>query len=116
MVSRFQRTPFAGWWWTVDRPLLAALLALMLTGILLSLAASPPVASRLGLDSFYFVSRHVLYLAPALAVMIGTSLLPLRHIRRIALIVFVASLVLIAATLQFGADVKGARRWIALLG
>src|SRR5262247_585216 len=116
MVSRVERTPFAAWWWTVDRLLLAALLALMLSGIVLSLAASPPVASRLGLEPFYFVSRHVFYLIPALAVLLATSFLPPRHIRRLALIVFVVSLLLIAATLQFGAEVKGARRWIVLAG
>ena len=49
MVSRVERTPFAAWWWTVDRPTLAAMLGLMLAGIVLSLAASPPVAARLGL-------------------------------------------------------------------
>jgi cell division protein FtsW len=116
MVSRLERTPFAAWWWTIDRLLLAALLALMLAGIVLSLAASPPVASRLGLEPFYFVSRHVLYLIPALAVLLATSFLPPRHIRRLALIVFVLSLLLIAATLHFGAEVKGARRWIVLAG
>ena len=91
MVSRLERTPFAAWWWTVDRLLLAALLALMLGGIVLSLAASPPVAARLGLEPFYFVNRHVLYLIPALAVLLATSFLPPRHIRRLALIVFVVS-------------------------
>jgi cell division protein FtsW len=116
MVSRLERTPFAAWWWTVDRSLLAALLALMLGGIILSLAASPPVASRLGLEPFYFVNRHVLYLVPALAVLLATSFLPPRQIRRLALVVFVLSLTLIAATLHFGAEVKGARRWIVLLG
>ena len=116
MVSRLERTPFAAWWWTIDRLLLAALLALMLGGIVLSLAASPPVASRLGLEPFFFVSRHVLYLIPALAVMLTTSFLPPRYIRRLALFVFVLSLLLVAATLQFGAEVKGARRWIVLLG
>jgi cell division protein FtsW len=116
MVSRLERTPFAAWWWTVDRLLLAALFALMLGGIVLSLAASPPVASRLGLEPFYFVSRHVLYLIPALAVMLITSFLPPRYIRRLALFVFVLSILLVAATLQFGAEVKGARRWIVLLG
>jgi cell division protein FtsW len=116
MVSRLERTPFAAWWWTVDRLLLAALLALMLGGIILSLAASPPVAARLGLEPFYFVNRHVLYLIPALAVLIGISFLPPRHIRRLALVVFVVSILLIAATLHFGAEVKGARRWIVLLG
>ena len=116
MVSRLERTRFAAWWWTVDRLLLAALLALMLAGIILSLAASPPVASRLGLDPFYFVNRHVLYLIPALAVMLATSFLPPRHIRRLAVIVFIVSLLLVAATLHYGAEVKGARRWIVLLG
>ena len=89
MVSRTERTPFADWWWTVDRLLLAALLALMLGGIVLSLAASPPVAARLGLEPFHFVNRHVLYLVPALAVLLATSFLPPRHIRRLALVVFV---------------------------
>jgi cell division protein FtsW len=116
MVSRLERTPFAAWWWTVDRLLLAAFLALMLGGIILSLAASPPVAARLGLDPFYFVGRHVFFLIPALAVLLGTSFLPPRYIRRLALVVFVVSLALIAATLHFGAEVKGARRWIVLLG
>src|SRR5262249_11309560 len=116
MVSRLERTAFASWWWTVDRSLLAALLTLMLAGVVLSLAASPPVASRLGLEPFYFVSRHVLYLIPALIVLIATSFLPPRHIRRLALLVFVLSLLLIAATLHYGAEVKGARRWIVLFG
>jgi cell division protein FtsW len=116
MVSRLERTHFAAWWWTVDRLLLAALLALVLGGILLSLAASPPVASRLGLDPFYFVSRHMLYVPPTIAIMLATSFLPPRHIRRLALVVFVLSIVLVAASLQFGTEVKGARRWLVLFG
>jgi cell division protein FtsW len=116
MVSRTERTPFASWWWTVDRFMLAALLALMLAGIILSLAASPPVAARLGLEPFYFVNRHVLYLIPAITVMLVTSFLPARHIRRVALAVFIVSVALVAATLVYGAEVKGARRWIVILG
>jgi cell division protein FtsW len=116
MVSRLERTYFAAWWWTVDRLLLASLLALMLAGILLSLAASPPVASRLGLDAFYFVGRHILYLIPAIVVLLATSFLPPRHVRRLALGVFLISLLLVAASLHFGAEVKGARRWLVIFG
>src|SRR5258708_2790251 len=116
MVSRIDRTPFAAWWWTVDRLMLAALIVLMLGGIVLSLAASPPVAARLGLEPFYFVTRHVLFLMPALMLLLATSLLSARNIRRVALVVFVVSLLLIVATLMFGAEVKGARRWIVILG
>jgi len=116
MVSRAERTPFTAWWWTVDRLMLAALLALMLGGIVLSLAASPPVAARLGLEPFYFVNRHILYLVPAIVVLLATSFLPPQYIRRVALVVFIVSLVLVAATLVYGAEVKGARRWIVMLG
>jgi cell division protein FtsW len=116
MISRVERTPFGEWWWTVDRLLLAALGGLMLAGIVLSLAASPPVAARIGLDPFHFVNRHVLFLLPAIVVLVATSFLPSRQIRRLALAVFVVSIALVAATLMFGAEVKGARRWIVLLG
>ena len=59
MISRAERTTFGEWWWTVDRLLLSALFGLMLAGIVLSLAASPAVAHRIGLDTFHFVNRQV---------------------------------------------------------
>ncbi len=116
MVSRASRTPFASWWWTVDRLMLAAVITVMLAGIVSSLAASPPVAARLGLDPFYFVHRHILYLLPALAVMIGVSFMSPRQIRRTALVVFAVSFAMVVATLYFGAEVKGARRWLIIAG
>ena len=38
MVSRAERSPFADWWWTVDRWLLTGLGALMVLGIVLTMA------------------------------------------------------------------------------
>ena len=116
MVSRKVRTPFGDWWWTVDKPILIALLALMLGGIILSLAASPPVAGRLNLDPFHFVNRHIFFLVPTVAVLLITSFLAPRQLRRVALVVFLVSLVLVAATPFFGAEIKGARRWLVILG
>ena len=116
MLSREQRNPISDWWWTVDRLQLAAILALILGGIILSLAASPPVATRIGLDPFHFFNRHVLFLLPSFIVLIGVSFLSPRQIRRTALIVFVVSIALIVATLLFGPEVKGSRRWITLIG
>lgn len=116
MISREQRTPISEWWWTVDRLLLAAVMTLMLGGVILSLAASPGVAARIGLDPFHFFNRHVVFLIPSICVMIGVSFLSPRQIRRSALIVFGISIVLIVATLLFGPEVKGAKRWITILG
>lgn len=116
MVSRVTRSPFASWWWTVDRLMLAAVITLMLGGIVLSLAASPPVATRLGLDPFYFVSRHIMYLIPAAGLMVGVSFLSPRQIRRSALVVFAISYVMVIMTQFYGAEVKGAHRWIIIAG
>jgi len=116
MYARDRSTPLSHWWWTVDRLLLAALTALILGGIILSLAASPPVATRIGLDPFHFFNRHVMFILPAFLVMIGISFLSPRQVRRSALIMFAVSVMLLAATLAFGAEVKGSRRWISILG
>jgi len=116
MGSRVQRTAFNEWWWTVDRLTLGALVALMLGGIVLCLAASPPVAARIGLDPFHFVDRQVLFLIPAAAVLIATSFLSPREVRQLSLVVFLVSLILVALTPYFGAEIKGARRWLVILG
>src|SRR5882757_738317 len=116
MISREERTPLSEWWWTVDRPLLGAIIALILSGVVLSLAASPPVAARIGLDPFHFFGHHVLFLLPSFIVLIAVSFLSPRQIRRSALIVFALSIALIVATLLLGPEVKGSRRWITLIG
>ena len=112
MVSRAERSALANWWWTIDRWILAAVGALMVLGLVLTMAGSPPVAERLGLPSFHFVHRQALYLIPAIAVLIGASFLSPREVRRVALVVFLVSLALMLVALLYGQEIKGSRRWI----
>jgi cell division protein FtsW len=114
MVSRTDRSSFSEWWWTVDRYLLIGLIGLMVGGVVLSLAGSPAVAERLGLDSFHFAKRHIAFFLPSVALMIGVSFLTPRQVRRTALIVFMTMTVLLVATLFVGEEIKGARRWISI--
>ncbi|MCC7347686.1 MAG: cell division protein FtsW [Variibacter sp.] len=116
MRSRTKPTLLGEWWWTIDRPLLVALGTLMLGGIVLSLAASPPVAARIGLDPFHFVNRHVLFLLPAIVVLLAVSALSPRNVRRLSVLMFALSIVLLIATLKFAPEIKGSRRWISLAG
>lgn len=116
MISRTDRSLVANWWWTVDRWFLAAFLMLMGIGIVLSFAASPAVADRIGLDSFHFVTRQIVYMIPALVALIGVSFMEPRQIRRLALVMLIVSLLLMVATLFVGMEVKGGRRWIHLFG
>lgn len=116
MFSRAKKTPLAEWWWTVDRELLAALVLLLLCGFMLSFAASPPVAERLGLSSWHFVIRHGMFTIPALAIMVGVSLFSAKQVRIASLIVLVGSIVLLGVTWKFGVEIKGGRRWISIMG
>ena len=116
MVSRAQRTLFGGWWWTVDRSLLIALAMLVVAGLVLLMAGGPPVAERLGLSTFHFVSRQVFYLVPAALILLAVSMLSLRHVRRLALGTYAVSVVLCILALHFGPEIKGAHRWISVAG
>jgi cell division protein FtsW len=112
MISRAEPSIVNDWLFSVDRVLLVSLGILMVAGIVFGLAASPSVAERLGLSTFHFVNRQVFFLTIAAGVLIVTSMLNPRAIRRVALFLFVVGLAMVVATLLIGAEVKGARRWL----
>jgi len=116
MISRAHRSPLAEWWWTVDRAMLGLVLLLLLTGLVVSFAASPPVAERIGLDGLHFVWRHAFYAPLAAIVMIGLSFLTPRQVRRTALVLLLVCLALMVLVLFVGEEIKGSRRWLFLGG
>ncbi len=120
--ARTDQSLVAQWWWTIDRWTLLALAALIGFGSLLVMAASPAVAERIhagGIahpDGLFFVKRYFAVLPLALATLFATSLQSPRMVRRIALVGFVISLILLVYTFVGGVEIKGARRWISLPG
>ena len=116
MISRANRSPLTEWWWTVDRVLLGLVVLLLLTGLVLSFAASPPVAERIGLAPMHFVLRHALFVPLAAAVMVAVSLLTPRQVRRVALIMLTVGLIAMVLVLFIGMEVKGSRRWLHIAG
>src|SRR6185503_2090026 len=91
-LSRADRSRVADWWFTVDHVLVGAILALVAAGLILSLAASPAVAIRKGLPTYYFVERHL------------------------ALGLFAASIAGLVAVYFVGPEIHGAQRWLAIGG
>jgi cell division protein FtsW len=114
--ARIDRSPVARWWWTVDRWSLGALMALVAIGVMLSMAASPAVAQRIGFDRLHFVVRTLAAAPIALAIMLLVSLLPPRKVRRAAFVLFGIAMAMLVLTLVIGIEVKGARRWIGIAG
>jgi len=116
LFSRTDTSIFGRWWLTVDRWLLASLALLILFGAFLVVTASPAVAERIGLDGAYFITRHFIILLPSLAVLLAVSLMQPRQIMLSALLLFALGMIGLVMTLFFGMEIKGARRWLRLLG
>ncbi len=113
-LARTDTSIIGRWWWTVDHWILAAVALLIASGAILTLAASPAVADRIGYDSFHFAWRQLLLLPPALAIIFAISLISPLGVRRLAAAGFLISLALLAATLFESDEIKGARRWLYL--
>ena len=115
-IARADTSLLARWWWTVDHWTLAALGCIIGFGAVLAMAATPAVAVRIGLDPFFFVRRQMALLIPAIAMMVAISMMSPRAVRLLALVGFVISVSMLAATFMIGVEIKGARRWIHLPG
>ena len=105
------------WWRTIDRWTLTSILVLFGIGILLGLAASVPLASRNGLDPYFYVTKQLMFGCAGLAAMFGISMLPPQMVRRLGIVGFLVALVLVMALPIVGQDHgKGAVRWLSLAG
>ena len=114
--SRADLSVIGRWWWTIDRWTLVALLLLVATGAVLTMAASPSAAERIGLDPFHFVRNQFVFLAPAIIGMLIVSMLTPLGVRRLAVVGLTLTLILMVITLFAGLEAKGASRWLSFGG
>ncbi|HZW14894.1 MAG TPA: putative lipid II flippase FtsW [Brevundimonas sp.] len=114
--SRNDQSPIAKWFWTVDRGLLVAALTLMALGVALSFASSPAAidADQSISDPFHYSWRMVVWASMGLVLMLTSSLLSPRGVRRIAVLALLAAILTMMALPFIGDEVKGAARWINL--
>ncbi|MGI4954126.1 MAG: FtsW/RodA/SpoVE family cell cycle protein [Janthinobacterium lividum] len=115
-LSRADTSILGRWWWTIDRWTLFAVTALIGFGYIMMLAASPAVAERIHQSRDIFIAKQVVFLVLAGTVVVAVSLLSPRGVRRLALAGCLAAIVLTAATMVMGVEIKGARRWISVPG
>lgn len=116
MFDRTNKSTLAQWWWTVDRGMLAAILALVAFGVALVTTASPSVAIRIKADDMHFVTRHVAVVIPTVVMMLVVSMLDHKNIRRVGTIVCGVGIALMMIIPFVGEDIKGAQRWIHIPG
>jgi cell division protein FtsW len=102
------------WWRTIDKWTLTCVFVLFGVGLLLGLAASVPLATRNGLEPFYYVQRQAFFGGVALVVMLGVSMMPPDMVRRLGVMGFAVSMLALMLLPVFGTDFgKGAVRWFS---
>jgi cell division protein FtsW len=115
--ARTDRSRLGVWWWTTDHVLLGVVAALIGLGVTLSFASSPAAAARLGLhDPFHFAVRQCVFAALGTGVLLSVSMLSPRGVRRLAVVVYGAAILIMAALPFMGHAAKGADRWLAVGG
>ncbi|MBK8441095.1 MAG: cell division protein FtsW [Rhodobacter sp.] len=105
------------WWRTIDKWTLTSVFVLFGIGLLLGLAASVPLASRNGLEPFYYVQKQAIFGGLGLAAMIAMSMMSPETVRRLGVLGFLAAMVLVMLLPLVGQDHgKGAVRWLSIGG
>ena len=104
------------WWKVIDQQTIIAMVILLAFSLMLVTTASPAVANRIGLTDNYFSSRHLVFLTLAVIIILTFSLLDKKWIRRLAILGFLGSLVMLVLVKFYGFEVKGATRWINIGG
>lgn len=103
------------WWRTVDKWAMSCILILLAIGLLLALAASPPLAAKNGFEAFHYVRRQAFFGGLGVMAMVMTSMMSPVLVRRLAVIGFVVSFIALVFLPFFGTDFgKGAVRWYGL--
>jgi cell division protein FtsW len=107
--------PFFRWWQSIDQWTLLATLGLIVVGLLLSMAASVPLADSNDKPMFYYVYRQVIYAVISFSLIIFLSSTNLSVIRRSGIVGFFLVVFALAFLPIFGTDFgKGAVRWYSL--
>ncbi|HSV02708.1 MAG TPA: putative lipid II flippase FtsW [Phenylobacterium sp.] len=114
---RSDRSPRGVWWWTVDRWILGVLAILIGAGVVLAFAASPAAAARMNVgDPFHFAVRQCVFAAGAAMLLISTSMLEVKGVRRAAFFIWLAAIAVMVALPFLGHNAKGATRWLEFGG
>ncbi|AEI88916.1 MAG: Peptodoglycan polymerase FtsW/RodA/SpoVE [Candidatus Midichloria mitochondrii] len=116
MLQNKRSSSFLKWWWLIDSLMFIFILSIILIGAFLTATASPGVAEKIGAPYFHFLYRQLVFLGTALGVVVLISLMSKKAIKRLALLGFVVTLILMVLVLFIGDETKGSRRWINLIG
>ncbi len=111
LIYRF----YYGWWKNIDKTIFLLIAILFALGLFFSLASTSLIASdKLDTNSYFFFSRHLIYICLGISVMIFFSSLSQKNLFRVSILLFVVSLFFLILVPIIGVEVKASKRWLEL--
>lgn len=107
---------FKRWWIDIDKINFLLVLAIIVFGLMMTASSSPTIARRIDVDKFFFLKKQLVFASLAIFLLIGISFLDRQKIKVFSLFGMFVTLLLMISVLVFGAEAKGAKRWISLFG
>ena len=106
---------FKNYWRDVDKTIFLSFLLLFILGIFFSFASTSLLAGeKLNKDYYFFFSKHLIFAAFAIFLMVFISCLQFNFLKKILTPIFLISLFTLFLVLFVGVEVKGSKRWLDL--
>ncbi len=114
MLSRSDRSNLSIWLWTIDKWIFFSFFTLLLLGIIFILTSSSTLEVKLNKENYYFSIKHVVFVTFSFLIAIILSELNFHKIKLLSLLCFSLLIAALFYCIQYGADIKGAKRWIEI--
>jgi cell division protein FtsW len=88
----------------------------MAMGVWLIASVSPSVTLQHKWSAFVLLKRHLIILVPGMLILLASTLAGKKGIVQMAVVMGILAWGAVWGTLGFGIEIKGARRWLSLLG
>lgn len=88
----------------------------MIFGLIMTATSSPAIATKIGVGKFFFLKKQLIFSLMGLSLLIIISFFDNEKIRIISFFGIASIFILLILVLIFGSQVKGAKRWISILG
>jgi len=104
---------FAKWWRNVDKQILFLFIFLFVLGLFFSFSStSSVVADKLDKETYFFFTRHFIFVLISIFLLIIISLLDKVQVIKSLVPIFIISLILLMLVPIVGVEVKGSKRWL----
>lgn len=107
---------FKKWWLDIDKINFFLIIGIMSFGLIMIASSSPAIAKRIEVDKFFFLKKQLIFAVVALVMLVAISFLDQEKIKLLALAGLAGSILLLLLVLVHGVEIKGAKRWVSVLG